>query len=151
MTVVSDQQTASELRLLPPAAAAAGLSAAGEAARGFLGLDPVTQNEALLGQELARREAVVFRYGGTVLGCVVNSAQPRQAEVAATTADPAALGALLEFLRTYQRCSSFVTMVPAGRDTSGYEAHGFRRVGTLREHRFAGGRYHDVHVLARAE
>ncbi|MCK1822333.1 hypothetical protein MTQ10_22660 [Streptomyces sp. XM83C] len=136
------------LRLLPPAQAAAELSAAGEAARGFLGLDPVTQNAALLGRELAHRDAVVLRYGETLLGCAVNPEQPRQAEVAVTAADAPALGALLEFLRTYQRCSSFVSLVPDGRDTSAFEAHGFRTVGTLRGHRFAQGRYHDVRVLA---
>ncbi|GAA3226351.1 hypothetical protein GCM10020256_36720 [Streptomyces thermocoprophilus] len=80
------------LRLLSPAQAAAELSAAGEAARGFLGLDPVTQNAALLGRELAHRDAVVLRYGETLLGCAVNPEQPRQAEVAVTAADAPAMG-----------------------------------------------------------
>ncbi|WP_353942659.1 hypothetical protein ABII15_14040 [Streptomyces sp. HUAS MG91] len=136
-----------ELELLPPAAAAAALTAAGEPARGLLGLDPVTQNEALLARELTRREAAVFRYGDTVLGCRVNAEQPRQSEVASTTADPAALGALLDFLHAYKRCVSFVALVPDALDISGYTALGFTEVGLLREHRFAAGRYHDVRVL----
>lgn len=136
-----------ELELLPPAAAAAALTAAEERARGFLGLDPVTQNEALLARELTRRDAAVFRYGDTVLGCRSNPDQPRQSEVASTTADPAALGALLHFLHTYQRCVSFVALVPDALDDSGYTALGFVRTGLLREHRYANGRYHDVRVL----
>ncbi|MFE0651513.1 hypothetical protein ACFVZH_23275 [Streptomyces sp. NPDC059534] len=137
-----------ELELLAPAAAAAALAAAADdTARGFLGLDPVTQNEALLARELSRADAAVFRYGDTVLGCRVNPDQPRQSEVASTTADPVALGALLDFLHTYQRCESFVALVPDALDVSGYTALGFAPVGLLREHRYAAGRYHDVRVL----
>ncbi|MFG2263231.1 hypothetical protein [Streptomyces sp. NPDC048720] len=135
-----------ELELLTPSAAAAALTAAGDDGRGFLGLDPVTQNEPLLARELAGG-AAAFRYADTVLGCRVNPDQPRQAEVAATTADPDALGALLDFLHTYQRCTSFVALVPESLDTAGYRAHGFTETGLLRSHRFAAGAYRDVRVL----
>ncbi len=136
-----------DIRRLDPAAAAAHLRAAAEAGRGFLGLDPVTQNDVLLAAELTRMQAQVFRAGDMLLGSVPNPDQPRQAFVAATCADPEPLRILLGFLDTRQRCSSFVAMVPDGAAcAAAFESCGFRQVGVLRDHRYQSGAYHDVIV-----
>ena len=136
-----------DIRRLDPAAAAAGLRAAGRAGRGFLGLDPVTQNDVLLANELTRMQAQVFRAGDMLLGAVPNPDQPRQAFVAATCADPEPLRAFLAFLGTRQRCGSFVAMVPDGAaSAAAFERCGFRRVGVLRDHRYQAGAHQDVVV-----
>lgn len=136
-----------ELRLLEPAAAAAALREAGAAARGFLGLDPVVQNDVLLARELGRRDAQVFQGGTGLLGFTPNQVQPRQAYVASTSADPEPLRAFLDFLGSYRRCTSYVAQVPQDAPgASAFEGCGFRRVGTMRAHRFESGAYRDVHV-----
>jgi hypothetical protein len=142
----------SELRLLEPAAAATALQASGPAARGFLGLDPVVHNDALLARELGLLGAQVFEGGSSLLGFAPNPAQPRQAQVASTSADPAALRAFLTFLGSYRRCTSYVAHLPDGAaSAAAFEGCGFRRVGTLRAHRFAAGAYRDVHVYYASE
>lgn len=136
-----------DIRRLDPAAAAVQLRDAAEAGRGFLGLDPVTQNDALLAAELARMQAQLFRAGDMLLGAVPNPAQPRQAFIAATCADPEPLRAFLGFLSTRQRCSSFLAMVPDGAAPgTAFELCGFRRVGVLRDHCYRAGAYHDILV-----
>jgi len=141
------ESTCTDIRRLDPAAAAAHLRAAAEAGRGFLGLDPVTQNDALLAAELARMQAQVFRAGDMLLGSVPNPDQPRQAFIAATSADPEPLRILLGFLDTRQRCNSFVAMVPDGAAcAAAFASCGFRQVGVLRDHRYQSGAYQDVIV-----
>ena len=136
--------------MLEPAAAAAALREAGAAARGFLGLDPVVQNDVLLAREIARRDAQVFQGGTGLLGFAPNQVQPRQAYVASTAADPEPLRAFLDFLGSYRRCTSYVAQVPQGAPgASAFEGCGFRRVGTMRGHRFESGAYRDVHVYYR--
>jgi len=136
-----------DLRLLEPASAAAALSEAGAAARGFLGLDPVVQNEALLARRLGQRDAQVFHGGTGLLGFAPNPAQPHQAYVACTATDPEPLRAFLAFLGSYRRCTSYVARIPEGAPaTAAFESCGFHRVGTLRAHRFESGAYRDVHV-----
>jgi hypothetical protein len=148
-----------DLELLAPAAAAAALREAGAAARGFLGLDPVVQNDALLARELGQLDAQIFRleepifHGGAgLLGFVPNPAQPRQAYVASTSSDPGPLRAFLAFLVSYRRCTSYLAQVPDGAEsTAAFESCGFSRVGTLRAHRFESGAYRDVHVYYHGE
>lgn len=146
MTVVSTGAP-TDLGRLDPASAAAGLRAAGEAARGFLGLDPVTQNDTLLGIELGRLQAQVFGSEGALLGYLTNPDQPRQAVVATTSADPEPLRAFLAFLGTYKRCSSFVALAADGAAmAAALVACGFTERGTLRAHRYQSGRYLDVSI-----
>jgi hypothetical protein len=136
-----------DIRLLEPAAAAEALREAGAAARGFLGLDPVVQNDALLARELGQLDAQVLHGGAGLLGFAPNRAQPRQAYVASTSTDPEPLRALLAFLGSYRRCTSYVAQVPEGAPgTAAFESCGFKHVGTLRAHRFESGAYRDVHV-----
>lgn len=135
-----------DLELLTPAEAAAELSARPREARGFLGLDPVTQNAALLARELIRGQAAVFRAGSTLVGCQVSGFQPRQAQVDTTGTDPDGLRTMLELLASYRRCTSYLGLASAERAPV-YEASGFRRTGSLRHHRWAGGRYHDTLVF----
>ncbi|MGH3417276.1 MAG: GNAT family N-acetyltransferase [Actinocrinis sp.] len=136
-----------DIRRLDPAAAAAHLRAAADAGRGFLGLDPVIQNDVLLAAELTRMRAQVFQAGEMLLGAVPNPDQPRQAFVAATRADPGPLRALLGFLGSHQRCGSFVAMVPDGAaSAAAFESCGFRQAGVLRDHRYQAGAYQDVVV-----
>jgi hypothetical protein len=144
----------SELSLLSPARAAEALRAAAVSARGFLGLDPLTQNDPLLMAELAKQDAQVFRADeATVVGCAPNPDRPRQFWLASTSADPEPVRALLGFLSTYQRSESYLALL--AEDTDGAAAFtgcGFRPVGRLRAHRYQAGRYHDVLVyFARAE
>lgn len=128
-------------------AVVAQLRSAAESARGFLGLDPVTQNDSLLTAELTALEAQVFSADGSLVGCAPNTDQPRQAYVASTTADPAPLRALLDFLVTYQRCTSFVAMVPDGTEAvTGFQRCGFQRVGVLPRHRWQNYDWQDVGV-----
>ena len=136
-----------ELQLLDTPAAATGLREAADAARGFLGVDPVTQNDLQLTSELDRLRAQVFRAGDTLVGTVPNDRQPRQAYVASTSADAAALRALLGFLATYHRCTSYVALVP--NDSPALAAFvdcGFTERGVLRGHRYRAGAYRDVRV-----
>src|SRR5580700_4570834 len=102
-----------ELRVLNCAEAAAALSRRPGSARGFLGLDPVTQNESLLAIELARIDAEVYAVGDELIGFAPNPSQPRQMYVASTSARPEPVAALLAFLRTYRRSSSYLALVPA--------------------------------------
>jgi hypothetical protein len=142
----------SDLELLAPAAAAAALRQAGAAARGFLGLDPVVQNDALLARELGQLDAQIFHGGAGLLGFAANPAQPRQAYIASTSSDPEPLRAFLAFLVSYRRCTSYLAQVPDGAEsTAAFESCGFSRVGTLRAHRFESGAYRDVHVYYHGE
>jgi hypothetical protein len=137
----------SDIRRLDPAEAASALGAEAGRNRGFLGLDPVTQNHALLVRELTRLEAQLFASGADLFGYRINPEQPRQAYLATTATAPEALARFLEFLRNYQRCTSYVSEVSAGSPSvAALTGCGFRPVGTLRDHRFAAGGYHDVTV-----
>ncbi|MGW2182054.1 hypothetical protein ACWCXX_28960 [Streptomyces sp. NPDC001732] len=134
-------------QLSPEAAARLLVAADRDTVRGFLDLDPVTQNAALLAREITRRNLTVLRHGETLLGCAVNPLQPRQASVATTSPDPAALRALLSFLHTYRRCTSFTAETRAGSPVlPALETCGFTRAGVLPGHLFLTGRHHDVLV-----
>jgi hypothetical protein len=136
-----------EILRLDTDTAVAELRASGDSARGFLGLDPVTQNDSLLAAELTGLAAQLFSAGETLVGFAPNTDQPRQAYVASTSADPEPLRALLEFLTTYQRCTTFVAMVPAHAEGGkGFEACGFERVGVLPQHRWQNYDWQDVLV-----
>ncbi|MEV6606192.1 hypothetical protein [Kutzneria sp. NPDC051319] len=136
-----------EIQRLDPAVAVAELRASGACARGFLGLDPVTQNDSLLTQELESLQAQLFSAGETLVGFAPNADQPRQAYVASTSADPEPLRALLEFLATYQRCTTFVAMGPDGVEAAqGFAACGFEQVGVLPRHRWQNYDWQDVLV-----
>jgi hypothetical protein len=128
-------------------AAVAQLRAAADGARGFLGLDPVTQNDSLLAAELTSLEAQLFSAGGPLVGFAPNTDQPRQAYVASTSSDPEPLRALLDFLVTYQRCTTFVAMVPDGTAAvAGFESCGFEQTGVLPRHRWQNYDWQDVLV-----
>lgn len=136
-----------ELQLLNGPAAAAALREAGGGARGFLGVDPTTQNDALLANELTRLGSQVYRAGDAVVGYALNPAQPRQAYVASTSADAGPVRALLDFLANYRRCGSYVALLPAASvAVPAFTDCGFAELGVLREHRFQSGRYQDVLV-----
>lgn len=140
-----------ELQLLSAHAAAAALRDAGGHARGFLGVDPTTQNDTLLAGELTRLGSQVYRAGGAVGGALVgyapNHAQPRQAYVASTSADAGAVRAMLTFLASYRRCCSFVALLPAASTAiPAFTGCGFAEIGVLREHRYQSGGYQDVLV-----
>ncbi|GAB3465364.1 hypothetical protein [Actinophytocola sediminis] len=109
--------------------------------RGFLGLDPVTQNYALLAQLLSARQARLFGAGDAVVGYAPNLDQPRQAQVATTSTDPEVLTGFTDYLRRYGRYTSFLCL-----DGPSTALRGFRLVGTLRAHVYRGGGYHDVDV-----
>jgi hypothetical protein len=134
-----------DIQRLEPEAAVAELRAAADSARGFLGLDPVTQNDALLAAEMKALKAQLFSAGETVVGFAPNTDQPRQAYVASTSADPEPLRALLEFLTTYQRCTTFVAMVPDGVQNC-FADCGFEQVGVLPRHRWQNYDWQDVLV-----
>ncbi|MBB0246061.1 hypothetical protein FNQ90_18605 [Streptomyces alkaliphilus] len=135
--------------LLTPGEAARALTDAPvRLTRGFLGLDPVTRNTALLARQITDREIRVTRYDRALLGYTVNPLQPRQVMVATTSTDPAPLEALLDFLAVYQRATSFVAEVPDGSPVlTALEGCGFIPGGILRGHLFHTGRYRDVLVL----
>lgn len=141
---------APDVELLDPLSAARALDAAPRAAaRGFLGADPVTQNPHLTARHLAAQDAQVLRRGDALLGYAPNPLQPRQARVATTSPDPEPLLALLEFLRTYHRCFSFVAETPADSPVlPALEACGFTSRGVLPGHLFRSGRHVDVQVHA---
>ncbi|MDT0267362.1 hypothetical protein RM844_13810 [Streptomyces sp. DSM 44915] len=137
-----------ELTALDDAGAAAALRAAGAAARGFLDLDPVTQNDALLARTLAGVEGRVFRAGDALVGAAPNPRQPRQALVACTSDEPAAVRALVGFLVTYRRTTSGLALVPDGAPAvAAFRGAGFTELGVLRDHGYGSGAYHDVRVL----
>jgi hypothetical protein len=124
-----------------------GLAAGGGAARGFLGTDPVTQNRALLAAELTRMGATVCQAGDALVGFAHRPGQPRQALVASTSGRPEPVAALLAFLRTYHRSTSYLALVPDGSPVAAaFTGCGFRPAGVLREHRYGAGQYHDVLV-----
>jgi hypothetical protein len=140
-----------ELHLLNAQAAATALRDAGQHARGFLGVDPVAQNDTLLAGELTRLGSQVYRTGSAVGGAVVgyapNHAQPRQAYVASTSADAGPVRAMLTFLANYRRCNSYVALLPAGSPAvPAFTGCGFAEIGVLREHRYQSGGYQDVLV-----
>jgi hypothetical protein len=133
--------------MLDAAAAAAALSGAGRAARGFLGIDPVTQNGALIAAELTRMGAQVCRAGDTLVAYAHRASQPRQALVASTSAHAGPVAALLSYLRIHQRSTSYLALVPAGSAAiAAFEGCGFRPAGVLRDHRYQSGGYTDVLV-----
>lgn len=132
---------------LAPADAVARLRRTPGQGRGFLGLDPVTQNDALLQILLARQGAQLFGSDDAVLGYVPNADNQRQGFIATTSADPEVLAAFTEFLRVYRRYTSFVCHVTDGDPAIGaLEGCGFRVTGQLRGHLFRTGAYHDVNV-----
>jgi hypothetical protein len=115
--------------------------------RGFLGLDPVTQNDALLVREMTARRAQVFRYGDSVVGYAPNPDAPRQAVVATTSADPDVLVGFVSFLRVYRRFTSFTATTTADQPAAkALRAGGFREVARLRDHVYRAGGYRDLHV-----
>jgi len=137
----------SDLRVLEIAAAAAELADSAEAGRGFLGLDPVTQNEPLLAAELARMSAGVCRADDALVGFAPNPGQPRQMFLASTSARPEPVTSLLGFLLTYCRSDSYLAMVPAGHPSAAaFESCRFTRIGTLRGHWYQSGEYRDITV-----
>jgi len=136
-----------ELQQLRPAEAITLLRATPRGGRGFLGLDPVTQNDPLLLRRIADTGMQLFAVGDTVLGYAANPDNPRQAFVATTSEDGAALVALAEHLRVYRRCTSLVCHAAEGEPAvAALLDCGFRSVGLLREHDYRSGAYHDVHV-----
>jgi hypothetical protein len=146
MTETAMQKTV-RLQRLDLDAAVAALRSATDSARGFLGLDPVTQNDSLLAAELTSLEAQLFGADGSLVGFAPNTDQPRQAYVASTSADPEPLRALLDFLVTYLRCTTFVAMVPDGTAAvAGFERCGFERAGVLPRHRWQDYDWQDVLV-----
>lgn len=133
---------------LDAAAAAAALRAAPEqAARGLFGLDPVTQNDALLIREIERLGVEFYAGGRELYGVAPVPEQPRQARVATTSGEPEPLRALLGFLRTYRRCTSFAALVPEHSPARpAFECCGFVHVGTLKDQLYQSGAYRDVLV-----
>lgn len=133
--------------MLDAAAAAQALSDEAQLARGFLGIDPVTQNRAQVAAELTRMGAQVCRADDALVGYAHRRDQPRQALVASTSARAEPVATLLSFLHVYHRLTSYLALVPAGSATIGaFEGCGFRRTGVLREHRYQSGGYQDVLV-----
>lgn len=139
--------TAPLVLLTLPEAAALLADTPPENSRGFLGTDPVTQNQALLAAELTAARAQVYRCGQDLYGYLPNPDQPRLAQVASTGADPGALRGFLDFLATYRRCDSYLAMLPEGAAPApAFTGCGFHQVGVLREHVYQSGRYRDVLV-----
>lgn len=120
---------------------------------GFLGLDPLTQNDQwLMGRLTSMRAAVYVAGRDTIVASAPNFANPRQSQVAVAADDSTALRVLLSFLRSTAYCTSFTATLCAS-DT-GLPALldcGFREVGTLRNHVFRAGIYRDVGVYYAAE
>jgi hypothetical protein len=132
---------------LAPADAVARLRRTPGQGRGFLGLDPVTQNDALLLTVLAGQGAQLFGSGDAVLGYVPNADNQRQGFIATTSAEPEVLAAFTEFLRVYRRYTSFVCHVADGDPAiAALEGCGFQVTGRLRGHVFRSGAYRDVNV-----
>jgi len=136
---------AGRLVRLSQAEAAARLRTGPDGGRGFLGLDPVTQNDAALVAGLSARQALVWSFGAALVGAYPNPDNPRQAWVATTSADPAALGAAARTLRVYRRTTSLVAATAAGEPgAEAVRGCGFTGAGTLRGHDYRSGTYHDV-------
>ncbi len=120
---------------------------------GFLGLDPLTQNDQWLLDRLTGMRATLYgTERGTLVGCAPNPANPRQARVAVAADDSAALTALLDLLRSTAAHTSFTAVacasdagLPALLDCS------FREVGTLRGHVLRAGVYLDAGVYYAAD
>lgn len=139
--------TGARLQRLATAEGVARLRALGDGGRGFLGLDPRTQNDALLTRLLTEREAVLFGHGETLLGTYQSKDNPRQAVVAVSGADPAALAALARLLRVYRRHTSMVAFTSPGDPAlPALRACRFREVGTLAGHHYRSGAYRDAVV-----
>lgn len=140
-----------ELVLLPAEEVAVRLGRISGSGRGFLELDPVVQNEPLLALLLAARSALVFSYGDDALvGAQANPDNPRQAFVSATSDCPAAVAALLDFLRAHRRCTSAVALVaPGAGAVAAFEALGFTGTGRLRDHYYRSGSYLDALIYYR--
>jgi RimJ/RimL family protein N-acetyltransferase len=129
------------------AQAAARLRTAPGGGRGFLGLDPVTQNDASLVAGLSARRALVWSFGVVLIGAYPNSRNPRQVRVATTAADPKALRAVVQALRVYRRTTSLVTATVATEPAAeAARACGFADIGVLRRHDYRSGVYHDVYL-----
>lgn len=147
MTREEPTGTAVWLTRLARAEGVARLRALGDGGRGFLGLDPRTQNDALLTRILTEREAVLFGYGETLLGAYQNKENPRQAVVAVSGDDPDGLAALARLLRVYRRYTSMVVLTAPGDPAlPALRACRFREVGTLSGHHYRSGAYHDAVV-----
>lgn len=120
---------------------------------GFLGLDPLTQNDQWLLNRLTSMRATLYdTERGTVVGCAPNPANPRQARVAVAADDSAALTALLALVRATAGYTSFTAVACAS--DAGLPALldcGFREVGTLRGHVFRAGVYLDAGVYYAAD
>jgi acyl transferase domain-containing protein len=135
------------LRLLSPDEVAARLRTSPGGGRGFLGTDPVIQNDALLARALRDTSARLLGWRDTVLGTRPNPRNPRQEEVAATSNDADALAALLDFLRAHRHCGSALAVCgPDAAMLPALNQLGFRRTGLLRGHYFRAGRYLDATV-----
>jgi hypothetical protein len=135
------------LKRLATAEGVARLRALGDGGRGFLGLDPRTQNDALVARVLTEREAVLFVHGETLLGAYQSKDNPRQAVVAVSGADPAGLAALARLLRVYRRYTSMVAVTgPGDPALPALRACRFREVGTLAGHDYRSGAYRDAVV-----
>lgn len=136
-----------DLQMLGAAAAAQALSDKAWEARGFLGIDPVTQNCSLIVADLTRMSAQVCRFDDALVGYAHHPWQPRQALVATTSAQAEPVAALLSFLRIYHRSTSYLALVPIGTAVvAAFEGCGFRRTGVLHDHCYQSGGYRDVLV-----
>jgi hypothetical protein len=149
----ADPADPGDARLVPltPAQAAARLRTEPGGGRGFLGLDPVTQNDPSLIAGLSAREALVWSFGVALVGACPNPDNPRQACVATTSADPAALRAAAGTLRAYRRTASLLAVAGTGEPAAdAVRGCGFTRAGTLRRHDYRSGAYHDadMHYLS---
>ncbi len=139
--------TGTTLTLLSPREAAARLRALSSGGRGFLGTDPVVQNDALLAKVLQDCSALVMDWEGTVIGARPSPHNPRQEEVACSSDDPEALTALLDHLRQYRRCASvWAVCSPDAPMLTALEALEFRHTGLLRAHYYRAGEYLDAAV-----
>lgn len=124
-------------------AAATALRAAG--ARGFLGADPVTQNDALVARTLTGAQLFTDTQDAAgVAGFRPNPDNPRQADIATTATDPATVVAFTRFLHERHRATSFTAT--AGPGDAVLLGSGFTEVARLREHVFRGGRFADVAI-----
>lgn len=143
----ADPAEPDEARLVPltPAQAAARLRTEPGGGRGFLGLDPVTQNDPALIAGLSASQALVWSFGAALVGACPNPDNPRQAWVATTRADPAALRAAAATLRAYRRTASLLAVAGTGEPAAdAVRGCGFTPAGTLRRHDYRSGAYHDV-------
>jgi hypothetical protein len=140
-----------DLEPLGPEEAAARIGRAGPAARGFLGVDSVVDNDAAIAKALRAGPALAFAWGpDAVLGALTNPDNPRQVLVAGTSRDPESLLSLLDFLAKYKRCTSALARA-ASEDplTHALNAAGFTETGRLRGHYYRSGSYLDMLVYYR--